>query len=83
MSPPGSAARLFDFPGGFYALSRDVEQSHWSNRDAPHAKPFNIFPPVHAQRGNYACAGHHDARRWIGWLFRWKKHDQYGYFTEA
>ena len=51
-------------------LARNVEQSYGSNRDAPEAKPSNIFPPAHPQRGNNACAGDDHARRWIGRLVR-------------
>ena len=70
----GQARGQFGFAGDFYALARDVEQSHRPNRDAPHAKPFNIFPPAHTQRSHNAGAGDDHARRWIGMLFWWKEH---------
>ena len=79
----GQARGQLGFPGDFYALARDVEQSHRSNRDASDAKSFGIFSPAQTQSRHNARARDDDARRWIETLFWWKEHSRFGYFARA
>ena len=59
----GKASGQHNLTGIFHALTGNVKERHWPNRDTPLPKSLGICVPPNTQRRNDSSAGDHDAGR--------------------